>query len=739
MFDKRRIFSLITGIFVLKVLFTYCYRSTDFEVHRNWLAITSNLPIDQWYFENTSQWTLDYPPFFGWFEFGLAQLANRFDANITRLSREAVLSESVLVFQRLSVVAVDMLYALTALQSSKVVLKTSKIVKERYSFAECFVPLLFVANVGLVMVDSIHFQYNGLLFAMLLLSIDSLSKTQFLRSAFWFCTLLNFKHIFLYMAPAYGVYFLGNYCFEKWRLQLRQSVKLVVVCSCVFAVSIGPFGSVVQLKQLLARLFPFKRGLTHAYWAPNFWALYNFVDFSLAKVTSTVLKQPAATPVYTTGLVGDYEHAVLPNIDPKMCLVLTLAFVVPFGLLGHQNFKSFLKYLTFCSMASFVFGWHVHEKAVLMCIIPMTFLALDSKYTKLYMLTSFIGHSSLMPLLFTEFESTLKYAMLILHTATTIQGLKYSVVMPKRILNAAETWYCCGLIFVAVYTELIHGHVLDLHSKLPFVPLMLNSIYCSIGLIYCFLGFAYQFLCDETGLDVKLYKFLWHRSEGRLKLKLVLRDADFLVQDVHFSRVQLVGGLDVSTVTGHEHIAVACLAVLSFPDLKVLYAVCEHVVVGAPYVAGYLAWREADVFVKLLSRLRRERHDLLPQIVLVDGNGCLHPRGFGLACHVGVRGGIPTIGVAKNFLHCPNLMPDTQHQIKQFSEKLALKTQQGQVVGFALKVGGVKKPLFVSTGHNVDSETACRFVQRCMRYRVPEPVRQADIVSREEVRKLLSR
>uniref|UniRef100_A0A8C5CVX2 Endonuclease V n=1 Tax=Gadus morhua TaxID=8049 RepID=A0A8C5CVX2_GADMO len=80
----------------------------------------------------------------------------------------------------------------------------------------------------------------------------------------------------------------------------------------------------------------------------------------------------------------------------------------------------------------------------------------------------------------------------------------------------------------------------------------------------------------------------------------------------------------------------------------------------APYVAGFLAFRETPFLMEALRRLERNRPQLLPQVVLVDGNGLFHYREFGLACHLGVLSGIPCVGVAKNLLQVQGVTKNTK-------------------------------------------------------------------------------
>ncbi|XP_074870881.1 endonuclease V isoform X2 [Carettochelys insculpta] len=223
----------------------------------------------------------------------------------------------------------------------------------------------------------------------------------------------------------------------------------------------------------------------------------------------------------------------------------------------------------------------------------------------------------------------------------------------------------------------------------------------------------------------------WEREQAQLRANVIEEDTEEWQKDSAFAGLERVGGVDLSYVKGNDTIACASLVVLSYPDLKVLYEDCQMVTVSAPYVAGFLAFREAPFLVEAAQRLQEREPGLRPQVLLIDGNGMLHHRGFGVACHLGVLTDLPCIGVAKNLLQVDGLAKDELHkeQIRDLQtggDVFPLMGTSGRVLGMALRsCNKSKKPIYVSVGHRTCLESAVRLVLSCCRYRIPEPIRQA--------------
>ncbi|CAH1778366.1 unnamed protein product [Owenia fusiformis] len=494
------VFGLFTAI---KLLLIPSYRSTDFEVHRNWLAVTNSLPLEKWYFEKTSEWTLDYPPMFAWFEFFLSQFARFFDPNMLVLRNLKYASFNTILFQRLSVIVTDLVYVFAVkgfcdCYSGK---KTDK--DSPSNGSSLILAILLLGNFGLILVDHIHFQYNGFLFGVMLLSIVRIYQGRHMEAALWFTTLLNLKHIYLYIAPAYFVYLLRHYCFNSkkdggvaWKsFSLQRVIHLGFIVVMVFGVSFGPFIAAGQIGQVLSRLFPFKRGLCHAYWAPNVWALYNMADKTLAIIGAKmgkISKDELQGASMTGGLVQEYSHTVLPSIPPVVTLICTVVAILP-GLVHQWMYlkgpRGFVKCLTLCALGAYLFGWHVHEKAIIIVIIPLSLLALDGeKYGRIFLLMSTVGHFSLLPLIFTKAETPIKICMLVAYQGFAFISLnKYynrkSQGFSLPLLNKLESLYTLGLVPLLLYTECVH-RLIGLQQRLPFLPLMMTSVYCAIGVVY---------------------------------------------------------------------------------------------------------------------------------------------------------------------------------------------------------------------------------------------------------------
>jgi deoxyribonuclease V len=143
-----------------------------------------------------------------------------------------------------------------------------------------------------------------------------------------------------------------------------------------------------------------------------------------------------------------------------------------------------------------------------------------------------------------------------------------------------------------------------------------------------------------------------------------------------------------------------------------------------PYHPGLLGFREAPSLIEVLATLVTP-----PEVVICDGHGVAHPRRFGLACHVGLLTGLPTIGCAKSRLCGTFVSPG---EARGSSSPLL---DDGRTIGSVLRTREGVRPLFVSVGHRVDLPGAVRLVlESTTRYRLPEPLRAAHRLASETLR-----
>ncbi|XVF48109.1 hypothetical protein PTKIN_Ptkin03bG0164900 [Pterospermum kingtungense] len=206
-------------------------------------------------------------------------------------------------------------------------------------------------------------------------------------------------------------------------------------------------------------------------------------------------------------------------------------------------------------------------------------------------------------------------------------------------------------------------------------------------------------------------------------------------QSEHEELLRYVGGVDVSFSKEDPSTACGSLVVLDLhQSLSLVYQDYTCLSLDVPYVPGFLAFREAPIVVHLLEKMRNNANPLYPQVLMVDGNGLLHPRGFGLASHLGVLANLPTIGIGKNLHHVDGLTQSGVRKLLDTEENrdkdvITLRGKSGFIWGAAMRTTQSSiKPLFVSIGHRVSLDTAIKIVKMTCKFRVPEPIRQVNRV-----------
>ena len=205
----------------------------------------------------------------------------------------------------------------------------------------------------------------------------------------------------------------------------------------------------------------------------------------------------------------------------------------------------------------------------------------------------------------------------------------------------------------------------------------------------------------------------WDLSPAEAR-ELQLKLSSEVIQENRLPVPKRVAGVDVG-FEAEGRVTRAAVAVLSFPDLKPVDQAIARLPTRFPYVPGLLSFREIPAILEAMKGLEQA-----PDLLLCDGQGLAHPRRFGLACHLGLLTGIPSIGVGKSRLL------GTHQSLGPNKGDWVPLIDKGETIGAVLRSRSGVKPIYVSIGHKIDLESSIHYVLACTtRYKLPETTRAA--------------
>src|SRR3569833_80796 len=356
----------------------------DYEAQRHWMEITTQLPISQWYFHDLLWWGLDYPPLTAYHSWLLGKLGSAIDPSWFALyTSRGSEDETLKIFMRATVIVSEYLIYVPGVVVF--VRRSSRLNGvSRWTASVALVAILM--QPATILIDHVHFQYNTVMLGFVLASMSSMLAERYLWASVFFVGALGFKQMALYFAFSVFAFLLGNCVLP--RPNVGRILGIAAVTAASYAILVLPFvvGAlydsyrgidtrpelegialplpifqwvtnylntkafhypvVEQLVQMVHRVFPFARGLFEDKVA-NFWCTAN-VLVKLKKYPEDLLQ--------------------------KASLLATLAAITPPNLILFFRPRKALLPAAFAATAwgFFLFSYQVHEKSVLLPLLPMT-------------------------------------------------------------------------------------------------------------------------------------------------------------------------------------------------------------------------------------------------------------------------------------------------------------------------------------------------------------------------------
>ena len=379
-------------------------------------------------------------------------------------------------------------------------------------------------NAGLLVVDHLHFQYNGFLIGILLLALYLAFERRYLLLLNVVSMLVLLKHLFVPLVPIFAIFLLRAYCGFGSAFSMPRFLRVILITAAHLCVAFGPFligagGGTPQLYQILSRLFPFGRGLLHSYWAPNLWALYALCDRVIGRITSVdVSRLSAAVSNPTGGVIGEFVPLALPAVGSVGALSMVILSMIPAWcrIYSEPTPRVLLRAIVYASLSVFMFGYHVHEKASIIPTIVLGLVCFESEVSaQLFLHLATVSSFCQLPLIDSGHEHMLWVKAVIF---TAYMALLYNFFHSKVSQACLYSWFFVLFVFLAlfIFSDVISPAILtaDFHGDgfvtlllrklqfFPFLPLLLTSTVCAVVMMACWV-YSIVFLFQRVGDEDK--------------------------------------------------------------------------------------------------------------------------------------------------------------------------------------------------------------------------------------------
>ncbi|RGP80987.1 alpha-1,3-glucosyltransferase [Fusarium longipes] len=488
----------------------------DYEAQRHWMEVTTQLPISQWYFHDLQWWGLDYPPLTAYHSWVLGKLGSYIDPSWFALfTSRGNQDPDLKIFMRATVIVSEYLIYMPA---AIVFVRRYSRLQGVTNWTSWLALVAILMQPATILIDHVHFQYNTVMLGFVMASMSSMLAERYKWAAVFFVGALGFKQMALYYAFSVFSYLLGRCVFP--RVDLSRLFGIAIVTAVSFAILILPlilgtfydktqgidahgeskdspslpllpqlvdildtnafyWPYVEQMVQLVHRVFPFARGLFEDKVA-NFWCAANVV----------VKLRQWPTPLLQ-----------------KVALGATLASIVPPNVILFLRPRKTTLPLAFAATAwgFFLFSYQVHEKSVLLPLMPMTLLLAGkhglNKDTRAWVgFANLLGVWTMFPLL-KRVDLKIPYAVLSLLWS-------YLLGLPPTSLGAyfqegQAVWVQWGtaLLHWVFYLTMGAWHILDAFAPPPAdkpdLWVVANVGIGAAGFIICYLWCFFKLLQES--------------------------------------------------------------------------------------------------------------------------------------------------------------------------------------------------------------------------------------------------